>query len=820
MQTDLLAIGLAALIALVAPLRGLDEEIRGAILGAAASGQPFTKVFVVTAGAEELRGGGCGAALARVIQGGPRALLLAPPADALCALPADAAQGVTTARVSGELLTTDGAGAVLGLAAPKEPALSALGIGEVELLATGPAARVPAVRLADLAAGRVDPAVVAGRIVVAGADDPAWSATYLVGGERTPLPIALASAIGAQAEGGASSRAPRLVAGLLAGLLAAGLLAARQRLGRSAAAGGLALCALGLHGLDRLLGAGLLPEASLALGLVAALGAAVWAARSQVKATRVRTADRIHRSALLRPRGTDEARDEAFWDRLATLAAQAGGADGAAVYERVGASNALALRAARGVDPASLRAQMDLQAPPFGPSQGGTAAPLDPCLVGGFAGPGEEGTALLLPLTVDQSVVGCVALLGASARRAFEAAPTRAAALAGELSLLAGRRRAWAAAPAPRDPEARRAAALLDAAALGAEDRRLFAAMLERAPVGLLFADALGDVRVLGGRFVEVLSERGVRLGSEGGAPLRPGTLSLAGAVSALTGEPPSAVAEPLAALLAEAAPLRRELSVGDEEPRSFALEIRSLRGAEGDRELGGYVGTLVETTAKQAELKARAEALGLFRARAADIAMAIEGLALFEAEEELKRDAVPRLVERAGELMDTLESFAPAVELGEAGANEPLEPLSLINVARSALALSGAQPRAVTLDAPVAVHAALGRRGELLRALRAVLDHTLARPSATPLLLTIREWRNDVELLVIDPAYGAPGATLAAVEAAPERAPSDLLPLADLLLVARRAGGEAHVLGDAGTGATVTVRLRKPRAARATATA
>src|SRR5262249_46250585 len=151
------------------------------------------------------------------------------------------------------------------------------------------------------------------------------------------------------------------------------------------------------------------------------------------------------------------------------------------------------------------------------------AESLGPCLVEGFLPlPADEGTVVAVPLGSGGRVVGAVILIGAEARASLSEAPENTSRLARELSLLVAARRAHATAEQPladRSEVALRA--LSDVAALGADDRDRFAAILERAPVGILFADGLGDVRVLGGLFTEVLGLLGVKLAAGGGAPLR-----------------------------------------------------------------------------------------------------------------------------------------------------------------------------------------------------------------------------------------------------------------------------------------------------------
>src|SRR5262245_53783457 len=130
---DLWPVALAALIALVAPLRALDEASQLEVLAAAAPAAPFEQVFVVTASSDELRGGTCGTALGAVTEGRPRALLLVPPVDAMCV-----PKGYTSGKVDGSLLAIGRGGAVVGLAATDRPELRALGLGEPAVEAMGP----------------------------------------------------------------------------------------------------------------------------------------------------------------------------------------------------------------------------------------------------------------------------------------------------------------------------------------------------------------------------------------------------------------------------------------------------------------------------------------------------------------------------------------------------------------------------------------------------------------------------------------------------------------------------------------------------------
>jgi len=781
-----------ALLGAALPLAAWDAAIERSMLDALASTAPFESVFVVTVRTDTLTGPDCGAALDTLLRDRAKSVLLAPPLDSLCRPP----DSLSWSEATSELLATTEAGEVVGLSSDEAgPAL-----------AVGRPGRVPAAALEDLRTEAVPPEVLRDKTVVVGAEDSHWSSTHSVGGERAPLAVAVAAAVGASDVGTRLSSLGRIGGALVAAALGLISSAVHSRFGTTASFLAWTATLAALHASQVLsiqyLGF-TLPEASLALAVTAAFFVTNLTAQGGERARRAKTTDLVKRATIFRPQGPGDMHGDAVWQRLATMVAELYPTAGTAIYE-VGPNGPGARRATVDVDsPDAVPSQLNLQLFQYDDPEVDIETLRSPLVLkpNGEAGLDEGG--VLCPLDDGQSVLAHVLLLGEAAVKTHRRAPARTQALCEQLALLLQR------ALSDSEPRASRGSrrgdgALSSAARTAAEDRHALASMLDGLPVGLLYADSFGDVRMLGQTFREVLEQASVGFDAAEGGIVEPQQLSLRGVIAPLSQLSPQQVSERLSALWGESELVSFELMVGDQEPRRMLLQVGATRGAARDPRT--YFGVLVDQTALYSRLEGSSEAVRLFRSRAADICMAIQGLALFQDETGL-RESVPRIVARADELMDALTAFTPAVEGAPDKSNAPF---SLLNVTRSASALLGTRPRGITLDAPVTVDAVRGPRSELLRSLHALLEHLTGEASESPVLITLREWRSDVELTVVDPVYGAPASILRDLDEQPERASSDEAPVGRLLELVRRTGGRASVLGDAGTGLTLTLRLRK----------
>lgn len=775
-----------ALVGVALPLAAWDADIQRALVDELASSSPFDDVFVVSMSSQSLSSPDCGTELDALLHGRAEAVLLTPPVGTTCPPP----DGSPWTSADESMLTVRSDGRVVGHAADSEAE---------SLLSVGRPGRVPAAAFEDLSSETVPPEALGGKTVVVGAQDPHWSSTYSVGGERVSLATAVAAAVGASEAGARVSPVGRLGASLL-GALAGWLVGAvGTRLGSAASFVTWAGLLGALHA-AQLLATGnagwTLPEASLGLALTLAFFVSNLTAERGEQARRAVTTDLVKRATLFRPQGRGEVHGDATWQRLATTIAELYPSAGVAIYEHPAGGR----RATADVDQPDV---LPGQLPSEWLTSGDGAAEGAPRVLEPNPEHGLPRGAVLCPLDDGKAVLGHTLLLGKTAVQTHQRAPARTQALSEQIAVLL--RRSEADTTPRRDRRwARGDEALTEAAATAAEDRHALASMLDGLPVGLLYADSFGDVRMLGQAFRDVLEQSGVGFDAAEGGIVEPRQLSLRGVIAPLSGLSPQRVSERLSELWGQSEIVSFELSVGDQEQRRLLLQVGVTRATP--RAPRTYFGVLVDQTALYSRLAGSSEAMRLFQTRAADICMAIQGLALFEDEASL-RESVPRIAARADELMDALTAFAPAVEGTPDQSNAPF---SLLNVTRSASALLGARPRGVTFDAPVTVDAVRGPRSELLRALHALLEHLTAEVSESPVLITLREWRSDVELTIVDPAYGAPASILAELDAHPEAATSEQAPVAQLLELVRRTGGQASLLGDAGTGLTLTIRLRK----------
>jgi hypothetical protein len=150
---------------------------------------------------------------------------------------------------------------------------------------------------------------------------------------------------------------------------------------------------------------------------------------------------------------------------------------------------------------------------------------------------------------------------------------------------------------------------------------------------------------------------------------------------------------------------------------------------------------------------------------------------------------------------------------LAAIGGGDPLVPFSLREaVAQAAASVAGATGRQLRVEAPRSTPQVLGHRIELSRALEwFLLDAVSASPRTGP-VISLRERRRVVELMVLDLDLGVPQSALERVLLAPSAAPPGLEPLGRLVTAVENAHGSVAIQGDGGWGASLVIELLRAR--------
>ncbi|MCC6558943.1 MAG: hypothetical protein IT372_38945, partial [Polyangiaceae bacterium] len=620
---------------------------------------------------------------------------------------------------------------------------------------------VPAVTLRDLADGRVPASVLEDRValVAAGAGDAARPAAAFGPAESA------AAALGGLLEGGRRAESPRWVAPLLALLAGAVARTVARRLGllgwALATAWLAAALVVGQAVATARAQADLLPLASALLGLAVACGGPA-ASRALRRRRAVQGASElIERAALFRMQGVHALPDEEFWPRVARLAAQSHPADLVLVADlpprgwhlrfwndRQGGEHLIAER------------RRDIRRVPYSNEQGVPTAHV----VRRFLTQ-HEMPAVAVPLIAFGEVEGYVFLCGAAAEATFTREPERAERLGRELALLVRRKRLGRVAePDPGDGAREPAESLVEGARVALGDLSLFGAVLRSAPVGLLYADAFGDVRFLSRELAAWLRERDVAVPQESqSAALPPGSLTIGDVLEAAEasssqegageGRPPTWLSSVMAS--------EDGIEIPVSGPDPGVLHVRALRQeADGLSWIAGYVAALVpaEPTAQAAR---KLRPLG-------------------------SRDT-----------LDPLSTFP----LGEV-------------VAEAVAAAARATSRSLRLDPIRGAPYAIGHRAELSQALVALLTDVAGRglPGHGP-VVSVREVTHGVQLSILDVGFGLglPESALQRVLMAPSAAPPGLEPLGRLIVAAEDSHGEVELRTNDGWGITLVLTL--PRA-------
>jgi hypothetical protein len=198
----------------------------------------------------------------------------------------------------------------------------------------------------------------------------------------------------------------------------------------------------------------------------------------------------------------------------------------------------------------------------------------------------------VVPLLAFGEIQGYLILCGERAARAFSESPERAERLSRELGRLICHRRARLEAEAqscPGGASFRDIDRLIEHAHTAHGDLQTLSALVHEAPNALLYADAFGDIRLIGRAFADELATAGVHLPEQAlaGGALPPGAMSLSDLLTASGAQDPGA-------LVSKLFDGEGGVSIGlARSPRT--LQIRPLRRqSDGIGYIAGYIASVV----------------------------------------------------------------------------------------------------------------------------------------------------------------------------------------------------------------------------------
>jgi hypothetical protein len=773
-QLEMLAIVLAGAVAAVAPLRGADDEAREVTLRVVAGNSPSSHVLVVHAAPAALREGACERTLNEIVAlGQARGVIVAPPLDVFCNVAQDKPRAAEASKLEAiqtlpsGLLRISAAGSVLGFEAPPpdRPVLAALGITEAKWVVPAPPTSVPSISLADLAAGRTPMSVAAGRVVVVALDSPFLRTN--AASDNTSLGTQVASALGGLLDGGVRHEAPRWMSALVAAVAIVIVTLARRllsiRAGLIALAATIVMVIVGQTVAAAAFTHGLLPGASVVAGILAGAIAALSLDMLGWKNAVTRTSDLLGREGIFRRVQTEP--DAVFWPRLGRLAARLIPADFVLAAELPpGEWHLRFWDGGDGGEHLIAERRRDVRRRPFCNEQGVTAVHVATDLL---KNPGVP--TVVVPLMALGEIEGCLLFCGEKAEAAFTKSPERIERLARELALIARRRRLGGASEGESVPSGPRlldspmppSARLVQRADVAAKDLVTFSEVMRCSPVGLFYADALGDVRLISRELSRWLGARGVAVPPEAAdGTLPPGSIGVAQVLIALTGCTTEEVSASLTEVLESDTGIITRSQPGS--GSQFVLTIRALRQkSDGFASIAGYVASVVE----QPE-----ERLSNVRA------------------------------------------------LASASTHDPLSSFPLSDVIAQAVAgTARATGRQIKIEPMRGQGHVIGHRAALERALETFLAEVAGQsPAGQPPVISVRETSTAVELSILDWSlgFGLPESALQRVLIAPGAAPPGLEVLGRLIMAIEDSHGALQIRSEDGWGLTLVMSLlrAKPR--------
>jgi hypothetical protein len=763
---EAVAVAVALLVALLAPLGGLDDSLRARVLRLAASEEPARRVVAVYVTAADVRSGRCDDVLRGVMEAaGARAAVLVHTAAELCPAEKTLQGAVPIARMPLSMLRLDDRGEVVGFHEPSGGARAALervGWSDSPWAQPRDARSVPAASLADLASGRVPLSILKDKLAVVGMDEPLSIA-------REPLLLRAAGAIGGVVEDGPRKNSPRGLAALLAAVAGLAIAYAYPRRGPAAAAGVTVTSVVGIGVLQcvytLLSGSLLLPLATTTLSIVSCYGTLALPRAIAKQRALVRATELLERAALIRTQSVHTIPDAEFFVRVATLAAQAHPADEVLVAELPPHQWHLKFWPnGKATEAMISERRRDIRRTPYSSEEGVPTIRV----VRGYLVM-KDVPVLVVPLTAFGDLEGYVFLCGARAEGAFNANPDLAQRLSRDLGSLLYRRRLgslqeddWrrTAGALVRQPE-RRTATLIEGARVALDDLRLFGAVLREAPVPLLYADSFADVRMLGKAFSRYFPAFGIPVPSGANdGPLAPGALSLA---RLLAGVAEDASRLPSVAAISEkpeGVRVRTRAVDLDGVSAVFEFAVRPLlHDSAGISTVAGYVASLIELQEPRERQVAYIERLP-------------------------SANADPLTVVPVAELIESAVSAAAR---------------------RSGRSIHFERPRSV-------LHAVVHRRAVVTALENFLVEAAQNTGTGRGPTIAVVERRHRVEISILDVKLGLPGGALKRALRAPTAPPEGLDAFGQLIAAIEDSHGLATVRSGEGWGVVVIAQLVRGR--------
>ena len=759
---ELVASLVVGAVALLLPLKSLDDSFNAWLLQGVGRRQAPASVIVLTITEEALEGNRCSKLLDEALRAGNAAgALVVPPADRLCQIRSrfDGRQPIVV--LAPDTLRRHAGGVIVGFRprAVDRPAFHAIGIDHARWVAPRDWRSVPSIALTDLNVGRVPKDVVEHRLAVVAIDEPTERAESGAG----PLAARLAGSVSAALEDRPRAVLARGWVALFAMLFGAALFFSRRwRSKRSFRTG--ARIVLGVVALGSVaagaLGVGyLLPLPSTLLGL--GLGGVVNMLPSLLAARRADTtaSEILSQAAAIGSPGAHRVSDLEFWAGLARRVAQAHPADGVLVAELPPFSWRLVVHPNGDLTEAVIRERRrDIRRTPYTDEDGRRTARV----IYGFVAMKEVPT-VLVPLESQGEPEGFIFLLGRSAEEAFVTRPDLTERLASDITrLIRGRRLGHVRANEWRRPggvlveSANSRAETIIAGARDALDRlAVLNRVLTGAPVGLLYADSFGDVRMISEAFAQQLRRLGVQFPDSGpGGTVAAGELELRVVldnVAERAGQAPPALDE------LRDRPFQLHLPVGDDPSQletTLLFTIKRFEASDGP----GFVASLVESA------------------------------------------------QPTSSAAENVERFPHR--------GDPLTVFSLTQVAKSVVDAAAKKTNgSVKLQTPRVMAHVVGHRQEITRSLADFLVEAASGLGArTAPILTVRERQHRVELTIMDLQLGAPGAAVKRTLLAPSQPPPGLSSLGALIRNVENSHGTVSLRNEEGWGLRLTLSFVRAR--------
>ena len=748
---EFVACALMVAVVLLAPLRAADSWVNAEILTLIGNRSAPRSVIVVTV--PERFVSSCGTVIPELLEHGKAtgALLIPPVAD-LCHLTTSQLGGRPFVTLAAETLHRPSNSAVVGfLPRPVDlRAFEALGLHQPTWVAPRSFRAVPSTSLADLQQGRVPYEVLNGRVAVVALRDDFRDDARLDG----PLAIRIGAALAGALEDRPRTAARPIYYGIATAVIGLALAFVSRRRNPRDSVRKLAYWGLGMTltaaSIAGAFGFGvLIPVPSLALALTVFFGFVHLPGYIAGRRADLNASEILAQARLVGSKATHELSDEEFWNRLAKRIEHSHPNDGVLVAELPPFAWRLHVYPNGDLSEAIIRERRrDVRRFPYSDDNGKRSIRIHR----GYLVMADVPT-VLVPLEVQGEPEGYIFLVGKTAEAAFLARPELTNQLADGIATLVRHRRLeklraddWRRPGGVLVNNPNDRASDIIAGARAALDRlELFKQMVVSAPVGLLYADSFGDVRLMSQNIANWLSAFGLQVPSlaENGS-LESGILALTDVLDVLSNE------------AGETAPSIEELS---DTGTSFDVPMPGL--------------TAEDTPTRSLLFVVKRFTQG-----------GSPGFVASMVEVDRESDSLPRNVERFPERGDPLVVFSLA---------ETVQDL--------AAAIAPRTHGNIKLQTPRVLGHVVAHRQELLGALEAFLVEASEASGAPGPTLTLKERPHRVELTILDLRLGAPPAALKRTLLAPSEPPPGLGALGSLTRAVENSHGSLSVRNEEGWG-------------------